>query len=65
VVALDTTVLTIGVVSVVVAVLLVAVIVAPRKSVRDDEPIDRDVETRLLLGEDPQAIADELDGRGA
>ncbi|MEI8000750.1 MAG: hypothetical protein WCI50_05305 [Actinomycetes bacterium] len=64
-VALDTTVLTIGVVSVVVAVLLVAVIVAPRKSVRDDEPIDRDVETRLLLGEDPQAIADELDGRGA
>lgn len=63
--ALDTVVLTIGVVCVVVAALLVAAVVAPWKSVRDDEPIDRDVETRLLLGEDPQAIADELDGRGA
>lgn len=64
VLAVDTAVLVIGLVCVVAALLLVAVIVAPWKSVRDEKPMDRDVETRLLLGEDPRAIADDLDRRG-
>lgn len=62
--AVDTAVLVIGLVCVAAAVLLVAVIVAPWKSVRDEKPVDRDVATRLLLGEDPKVIADELDRRG-
>ena len=61
VLAVDTAVLVIGIVCVVAAVLLVAVIVAPWKSVRDEQPIDRDTETRLLLGEDPKTVAEDLD----
>ena len=62
--AVDSAVLVIGIVCVLAAVVLVAVIVAPWKSVRDEGPMDRDVETRLMLGEDPKAIADDLDRRG-
>jgi hypothetical protein len=42
----------------------VLVLVAPWKSVRREGPLDPDVEARLLLGEDPAAIAaDEDQGR--
>ena len=64
VLAVDTAVLVIGIVCVIAALALVAVIVAPWKSVRGERRMDRDVETRLLLGEDPKAIADDLDRRG-
>ncbi len=50
-----------GGVSVVVLVLIVA---APWRRVRAESGrLDRDVEARLLLGEDPEALAEELDQR--
>lgn len=41
----------------------VLVVVAPWKSVRREGPLDPDVEARLLLGEDPAAIAADEDHR--
>lgn len=53
----------VGGVSLVVLVLIVA---APWRRVRADSGrLDRDVEARLLLGEDPDELAEELDERGA
>jgi hypothetical protein len=50
-----------GALSVVILVLIVA---APWRRVRSESRrLDRDVETRLLLGEDPDELADELDER--
>jgi hypothetical protein len=68
VVAVDTALLVVGVIGVVVAVVAIVVIVAPWKGVRDEHPLPTDVETRLLLGEDPGAVAadvDRDDARGA
>ena len=36
------------------------VLTAPRR-VRDEEPLDEEVETRLLLGEDPESIERDLE----
>ena len=63
--AVDATALVVGIACVVAAVLLVLVILAPWRSVRDEGPLDDDVETRLLLGEDPSVIAADLDRRQA
>ena len=41
--------------------LLVLLILAPWKSVRDEPPLDDDIETRLLLGEDPEKVAADAD----
>ena len=43
------------------AVVLLLVVVAPWKSVRDEPPLDDDIETRLLLGEDPAKVAADAD----
>lgn len=52
-----------GALSVVILVLIVA---APWRRIRSESRrLDRDVETRLLLGEDPDELADELDERAS
>jgi hypothetical protein len=52
-----------GALSVIVLVLIVA---APGRRVRaESRRLDRDVEARLLLGEDPDELAEELDDRVA
>lgn len=43
--------------------LLLLIIVAPWKRVRAERPLDREVETRLLLGEDPDEIDRDLAAR--
>lgn len=40
---------------------IVAIVWAPWRSVREEHPLEPDVETRLLLGEDPAHLAEELD----
>jgi hypothetical protein len=45
-------------------VVLVLIVAAPWRRVRaESRRLDRDVEARLLLGEDPEALAEELDQR--
>jgi hypothetical protein len=40
---------------------LVIIVVAPWRQIRAEPPIQKDVETRLLLGENPKEIAEEED----
>jgi hypothetical protein len=61
----DTTLLLFGIVCGVAAILLVLLIAAPWKSVREEPPLDEEVETRLLLGEDPEQIAADEDAEDA
>ena len=42
-------------------VALLAIIVAPSRSVRSEPPMPDDVQARVLLGESPSEIAAELD----
>lgn len=42
-------------------VLLALIVIAPWRRVRAEQPLDPVVETRLLSGEDPHAIAADLD----
>jgi hypothetical protein len=42
---------------------LVLIVFAPWRKVREEKPLPPDVETRLLLGEPPDAIASEADER--
>jgi hypothetical protein len=45
-------------------VVLVLIVAAPWRKVRaESRGLDKEVEARLLLGEDPEALADELDQR--
>jgi hypothetical protein len=44
---------------------LVLIVVAPWKRVRREPPLDEEVETRLLLGEDPAVIDRDLEARNA
>ena len=46
-------------------VVLVLLVWAPWKSVRNEPPLPDDVETRLLLGEDPDQIAADQDAAEA
>jgi hypothetical protein len=46
-------------------VVLVLLVWAPWKSVRNEPPLPDDVETRLLLGEDPEQIAADEDAAQA
>lgn len=55
------TVLLVGAVVVVAAVVFLVLLLAPWKSVRNERPLDTDTETRLLLGEDPARVAADLD----
>ena len=61
VVATDTTLALAGAVFVLGVVVLVLLVWAPWKSVRNEPPLPDDVETRLLLGEDPDQIAADED----
>lgn len=47
------------------AVVLVLIVIAPWKRVRDEPGLDDEAETRLLLGEDPEAIDRDLTEREA
>jgi hypothetical protein len=40
---------------------VLAIVVAPSRSVRSERPLPDDVEARVLLGESPRDIAAELD----
>jgi hypothetical protein len=44
---------------------LVVIVVAPWRPIRSEPRIPSDVETRLLLGEDPKEIAEEQEGEKA
>jgi hypothetical protein len=46
-------------------IVLLLIIVAPWRGVRREPPLDRDVEARLLLGEDPDEIDRDLAQRDA
>lgn len=61
----DATVLMVAGVFVLAAVVLVLLVVAPWKSVREEPPLDDDIETRLLLGEDPDQVAADADAADA
>ena len=41
------------------ALLVVLIVVAPWRSIRQEPPLDDAIESRILLGEDPAAIAEE------
>ena len=45
------------------AATVVVIIWAPWRKVRAEQPLDETVESRILLGEDPQQIAAEIDTR--
>lgn len=61
----DTAPLIVGIALVLGVVCIVLLIVAPWKSVRAEPPLDEDIETRLLLGEDPKQIAADEDAEDA
>ena len=41
------------------ATVLVLIVIAPWRSIRQEPPLDDEAETRILLGDDPAAIAEE------
>ena len=43
------------------AVTLIVIIAAPWRSVRQEPPLDDEVESRILLGESPEEIEEELE----
>jgi len=57
----DTTVLIVGGAVVLFAVAFLVLVLAPWKSIRNEPPLDADIETRLLLGEDPAEVAADAD----
>jgi hypothetical protein len=57
----DTAVVLVGLAALVAVIALGLLVVAPWKSVREEPPLDDEVETRLLLGEDPETIAADVD----
>jgi hypothetical protein len=63
--AADTAVVLAGCLSLLGVVVLVLLVWAPWKSVRNEPPLPDDVETRLLLGEDPDQIAADEDAAEA
>jgi hypothetical protein len=65
VLAADTLVVVAGLAFVVGVMVLVLLVWAPWTSVRDEPPLPDDVETRLLLGEDPEQIAADQDAAEA
>jgi hypothetical protein len=46
-------------------VVLLLIVIAPWKQVRQEAPLDDEVEARLLLGEDPDTIEHDLEAREA
>jgi hypothetical protein len=58
-------VLLVGGAVVLATVVFLLIVVAPWKSVRSEQPLDDDIETRLLLGEDPNQVALDADAAEA
>jgi len=46
-------------------VTLAVIVLPPSKRIREEPPLDDDVETRLLLGDDPQEIAEDEDAEAS
>jgi hypothetical protein len=44
---------------------IILIVVAPWRRVRDEPPLEADVQTRLLLGESPEEVAAEADAAEA
>ena len=65
VVAADTAIVVAGLAFVLGVVVLVLLVWAPWNSVRNEPPLPDDIETRLLLGEDPEQIAADQDAAEA
>jgi hypothetical protein len=65
VIAADTVLVLAGLAFTLGVVVLVLLVWAPWKSVRNEPPLPDDVETRLLLGEDPEQIAADADAAEA
>jgi len=42
-------------------VVLLVIVIAPSRAVREEPPLDDTIETRLLLGDDPAEIAEDED----
>ena len=61
VLALDSAIWVLAIVCALSVVGLLLIVVAPWRKVREEPPLDEEVQTRLLLGEDPQEIAEEVD----
>jgi hypothetical protein len=61
VLALHAASLVVGIALLVGILFIVLLVVAPWKSVRAEPALDEDIETRLLLGEDPELIAADED----
>jgi len=49
--------------SVLSVIVLLLIVIAPWKRVRDERPLDPEIETRLLLGEDPEEIDRDIASR--
>lgn len=64
VLALDT-VVWVGMIVALAVVAFLLILVAPWKGVRREQPLDTDIETRLLLGEDPATVAADADAAEA
>jgi hypothetical protein len=54
-------VLVLGLILLVAVVVLAIIIIGSSRRIREEPPLDRTVETRILLGEDPARIAADLD----
>ena len=65
VVGADTAIVLSGLAFVLGVVVLVLLVWAPWNSVRNEPPLPDDIETRLLLGEDPDKIAADQDAAEA
>jgi hypothetical protein len=59
------TVVVVGGLVVLAAIVGLVLVLAPWKSVRSEPPLDDDIETRLLLGEDPAQVAADADAAEA
>jgi hypothetical protein len=44
---------------------VVLIVVAPSRQIREEARLDEEIQARLLLGEDPDEIDRELEGRAA
>ena len=63
--AVGTAWIIVGIALVIGVAFIVLLIVAPWRSVRAEPPLDEEVETRLLMGEDPAQIAADEDAEDA
>ena len=63
--ALQTAAVVAVTITVVAIIVLLAIVLAPWRTVRDEPPLDGTAETRLLLGDDPEEIARDQEAKHA